>query len=49
MIKAVNILVTMLVTKMYCTHAIIVTNISAEPFKLYNTLPLKMAKNGRNM
>jgi hypothetical protein len=49
MTKDVSILVTMRVTKMYCTHTIIVINISAEPFKMYNTLPSEMAKNGRNM
>jgi len=49
MIKAVSILVTMCVTKMYYTHTIIAINISDEPFKIYNTSRLKMAKTGRNM
>jgi len=37
MIKVVNILVTMRVTKMYYTHTIIVINISAELFTTYIT------------
>jgi hypothetical protein len=49
MIKVVNILVTMRVTKMYYTHTIILINISAKPFEIYNTLPLKMAQTDRNM
>jgi len=49
MIKVVNILVSMLLTKTYYTYIIIVINISAEPFKICNKLRLKMAKNGRNI